>query len=136
MKSTVLLHWMYTNSVNIMVLYTAPLVGNYMLLSSGRATKRIIFEQLKFTVCDVLWDQPITVNPCRSVIKWNVKELTFSVHPAISRIEDRRCSRPIRHRRPRMAMATPLLLCSSILEFSCSSNIVHPAIKVFRIKVC
>ena len=40
----------------------------------------------------------------------------------ISRIEDRRSSRPNRHRRPRMAMTTPLLLCSSILKFSCSSN--------------
>jgi len=39
----------------------------------------------------------------------------------ISRIEDR-SSRPIRHRHPRMAMATPLLLCSSILKFSCSSQ--------------
>ena len=41
----------------------------------------------------------------------------------ISRIEDRRSSRRIRHRRPRMAMATSLLLCSSILTFSCFSNI-------------
>ena len=65
-----------------------------------------------------------TEEMCHSSLPCNLHPLIYeqSTSP-ISCIEDRRSSRPIRHQCPRMVMATPLLLCSSILKFSCSSNI-------------